>query len=149
VVGERADPQLAIYAQGGVDLQPVLALSPAQPTVVGESLFCNGVVKVNLFFIPHFEPIFIYIGEFIFFFWRRPLCFCLFFISPWYLPRFWCFFVLIATVVHVSNSGFPRLQFCELDETNKFSRKLKKIFFVEVLTNRNSKIVKRLTKRKI
>jgi hypothetical protein len=45
VVGERADPELAIYAQGGVDLQPsgelqpVLALSPTQTTVVGESCF--------------------------------------------------------------------------------------------------------------
>ncbi len=43
MVSERADPQLAIYAQGGVDLEPVLALSPAQPTAVGESCFtCFG-----------------------------------------------------------------------------------------------------------
>ncbi len=44
MVGERADPQLAIYAQGGVDLQPVLALSPTlYTTVVGENCFaCCG-----------------------------------------------------------------------------------------------------------
>jgi hypothetical protein len=119
VLGERADPQLAIYAQGGVDLQPsgelqpALALSPAQPsTVVGESCFaCCG--KSEPLFHTFFERQYIYICEFIFFFWSSHIMLlscshsAVVFTSVLVLFCINCY----CSVVYISNFRFPCLHF--------------------------------------